>query len=356
MSNLTTAHREAAVGGVPFAARIGGTPVVSVGVPLDRVGGHRPSVASVLLKLEAANPGGSIKARTAYALIRSLESNGCLRPGQYIVESTSGNLGVALAEMAQELGYGFIAVVDPKASPSTLDRLVSLGAEVELVSQPDGTGGFLLTRLARVRALLEQNRGLAWTDQYRNAANPRVHFEQTGPEVIRQCGRPAAVFVAVSTGGTLAGVGRYCKAVSPGTAVVGVDVYGSRVFGSVTSPRLLNGIGSSQPSAFLRTEHFDDVELVTDADAIGACHVARDQLGLSLGGSSGAVLAACVRWLKRRAQAGLPWADRPVVCLCPDDAVKYADTIYNPAWLTRHGIPPDNLPRPQLLLATEDMT
>lgn len=355
MSSLTLPRRDAAAGGVPFAARIGGTPVMPVGVPLRRGGGGGRSVASVLLKLEAANPGGSIKARTAYALIRSLESNGRLRPGQRIVESTSGNLGLALAEIAQELGYGFVAVVDPKASRSTLDRLLSLGAEVELVSERDATGGFLLTRLARVRALLERDRGLAWTDQYRNPANPRVHFEQTGPEVLRQCGRPAAVFVAVSTGGTLAGVGRYCKAVSPGTAVVGVDVHGSRVFGSVTSPRLLNGIGSSQPSAFLRTEHYDAVELVTDVEAIGACHAARDQLGLSLGGSSGAVLAACVRWLTRRAEAGLPPADGPVVCLCPDDATKYAETIYNPAWLVRHRVPLSDLPRPCLLLASEGL-
>jgi N-(2-amino-2-carboxyethyl)-L-glutamate synthase len=313
--------------GRPFSADIGRTPLVDVTLHQDN-GAHR-----VRLKLESCNPGGSIKDRTAYALIRSLERAGRLKPGAAIVESTSGNLGLALAALAQGRGYRFIAVVDPKTSVRTLAALESTGARIEPVSERDYTGGFLLSRLARVSQLLAADPTLVWTDQYSNPANPRIHFEQTGPEILRQNGGPpAAVFVAVSTGGTLAGVGRYFKTVAPSTMVIGVDLRGSLVFDRVPAPRLLTGIGSGQRSRHLRPEHYDGHCLISDAEAIIECHAVMQHAGVSLGGSSGAVLAACARYLKKTCPQS------PVVCLCPDDGTKYVDTIYDDTWLDRHGI------------------
>ena len=119
---------------------------------------------------------------------------------------------------------------------------------------------------------------MIWPNQYGNPANPAIHYHQTAPEIRRQRPDVDAVFLATSTGGTLAGIGRYFKAVSPRVRVVAVDVPGSRVFGTVQAPRLLNGVGSSCASQFLRPSDYDDVVIVSDRDAIAACH-ARPRLG-----------------------------------------------------------------------------
>ncbi|MDX6720813.1 MAG: N-(2-amino-2-carboxyethyl)-L-glutamate synthase [Solirubrobacteraceae bacterium] len=285
------------------------------------------------LKLESHNPAGSIKDRTAYALVRSLESRGEIRPGDRLVESTSGNLGVALALISKERGYSFTAVVDPKVDPSVLDRVRDLGAEVVSVDEPDGTGGYLLTRLRVVREMVRQNHDV-WPNQYGNPANPTVHYQQTGPELRRQQPEVDAVFVATSTGGTLAGIGRYFKAVRPQVHVVGVDVPGSRVFANDPAPRVLNGIGSSCQSQFLRPGDYDDVVIVSDRDAVAACHVVHESLGIGLGGSSGAALAASARYL-----ADHPYLRR-AVCICPDGRSNYLNSIYSGTWLADHAFCP----------------
>src|SRR5438093_5024015 len=175
----------------------------------------------VHLKLEGHNPGGSIKDRTALSLIESLERRGALRPGAIVIDSTSGNLGVALAMIARARGYEFVAVVDAKTTDENLAKMSAMGAQIDLVSQRDENGGYLLSRLARVRELCASSDAFVWTDQYSNPANPAAHFRSTGPEVYRDMdGRLDALFVAVSTGGTLAGVGRYFKTVRPPTRVV----------------------------------------------------------------------------------------------------------------------------------------
>lgn len=302
------------------------TPLVDVALLID--GRWR----TVGLKLEGHNPGGSIKARTAALLISDLESTGMLRPGDKLLESTSGNLGVALSLICQERGYGFTAVVDPKVDRVLLDRMVAANAEIVMVEHADSSGGYLLTRLAKVRELLRHG-DMVWPNQYENPANPAVHFDETGPELLAQCPDLDAIFVATSTGGTLAGISRYLRTASPRARVVAVDVHGSQTFSNVPAPRLLNGIGSSRPSAFLRAEDYDDVMFVGDREAIAACH-AFGRAGISLGGSSGAALAACGRYLAENADVRRP------VCICPDDGSNYRNTLYCPQWLAAHGLCP----------------
>jgi N-(2-amino-2-carboxyethyl)-L-glutamate synthase len=216
-----------------------------------------------------------------------------------------------------------------------------------MVGDADATGNHLLARLARVRQLMERHRELAWTDQYRNPANPRAHFERTGPELLRQCrGLLAAAFVAVSTGGTLAGIGRYLRAVSPATTVVAVDVPGSHAVGPAVGTRLLNGIGSSQRSAFLTPGLYDRVELVPDAEAIATCHAAA-QAGVSIGGSSGAALAAAIRWL-RAGPENPAHGSGAVAVVCPDGAENYVDTLFDPTWLEHRSIDLTGVNPPQL--------
>ncbi|HEY1353942.1 MAG TPA: pyridoxal-phosphate dependent enzyme, partial [Ktedonobacteraceae bacterium] len=246
--------------------RLGNTPLQKVSLALD--GGPR----EIHLKLEAANPTGSIKDRTGYSLMQTLERRGLLRAETVIVESTSGNLGVALASLCQIGGYGFIAVVDPKTTQENLARMQALGARIELVDQPDAYSGYLLSRLQRVQELCQASPHYRWTDQYASPANPQIHYEMTGPEIYRQMhGKIDALFLAVSTGGTLAGIGRYLREVSPHTRVIAVDALGSVIFGTAPGPRKLTGIGSSRPSRFITSSLYDDYLLVQDEEAFACC-------------------------------------------------------------------------------------
>lgn len=306
---------------------IGRTPVSAIRL---HTGG---AAIDVWLKLESANPGGSCKDRTALSLIEDLERRGLLDPQSMIVESTSGNLGVALAFICRAKGYRFTAVVDPKAPAEIVARMSRLGAVIDKVDEPDGTGGYLLTRLARVRELCATSARCVWPDQYSNLQNPEIHCRTTAPEMWQQMdGCVDAVFVAVSTGGTLAGVSRFFRDIAPATRIVGVDAVGSVIFGTPPGPRKLNGIGSSRPSTFLKPADYDAHLLVSDADAFGMCQLLQRDLGLSVGGSSGAVLAACARYVCEH-----PEIRRPV-CICADGGANYASTIFNESWLEANAI------------------
>ena len=302
------------------------TPIVDI---MLKIGSRWRKVG---LKLESHNPSGSIKYRTACGLITALEASGRLAPGTHLVESTSGNLGVALAFLGQVRGYRFTAVTDPKADPVVLERIQSMGAAVISVREPDETGGFLLSRLAMIRQLLAEDQASIWPNQYQNPANPEIHYHETAPEICRQRPGMDAVFIAASTGGTLAGIGRYLRSASPSVKVVGVDIRGSRVFGFPSGKRLITGIGSSRPSLFLRPSDYDDVAIVDDQEAITACHYLQDNLGLGLGGSAGAVVAACARYLKTHPEIAQP------VCICPDGSANYLNTLYSHAWLAEHDL------------------
>lgn len=302
------------------------TPIVDIAL---RIGSQWRQVG---LKLESYNPSGSIKYRTACGLIKALETTARLAPDTHIVESTSGNLGVALAFLSKVRGYRFTAVTDPKADPVMLEHIRSMGAAVISVTEPDEAGGYLLSRLATIRRLLAEDPALIWPNQYENPANPEIHYHETAPEICRQRPGLDAVFVAASTGGTLAGIGRYLRSASSAVKVVGVDIRGSRVFGHPSGKRLITGIGSSRPSLFLRPSDYDDVVIVDDREAVIACHYLQDNLGVGLGGSAGAVVAACARYLEAHPEIAQP------VCLCPDGRANYLNTLYNPAWLAEHGL------------------
>ncbi|GCE49820.1 cysteine synthase A [Thermosporothrix hazakensis] len=315
-----------------LARKLGNTRMEAIRVLLH----GRPR--TIHLKLEADNPTGSVKDRTAWGLLQTLERRGRLQPGSCLVESTSGNLGVALAFLCRLRGYSFIAVVDPKTTPENVSRMQALGAEVDMVRQPDEHGGYLLSRLARIREYCERSAHYVWPNQYANAANPLVHRQMTGPEIYRQMqGKVDAIFLAVSTGGTLAGIAEYFREVSPRTRIIAVDAYGSVVFGTPAAPRKLTGIGASQPSRFLRREHYDEYLLVTDREAFSVCRSLAASVQIQVGGSSGAVLAACLRYLEQHSEL------ERVVCLCPDGGANYTSSIYQDAWLQENGIELDKI-------------
>jgi 2,3-diaminopropionate biosynthesis protein SbnA len=318
---------EAPAGECGRVTPIGNTPIRRVRLLID--GKSR----DVYLKLEGENPGGSIKDRTALSLIRSLEATSRLRMGGRLVESSSGNLAIGLARLARDRGYRFTAVVDPKITAENLRRLRELGAETTMVQTPDETGGYLLTRLARIREMLAEDPGLLWTNQYRNAANPEAHCRGTAPEIARQMeSRVGAVFVAVSTGGTLAGIGRYFRETSPNTRIVAVDAIGSVALGGTPGVRKLTGMGCSQRSRFVNAGLYDELIYIGDREAFAFCRALDAATGLKVGGSSGACLAACARYLQSHREA------ERTVCICADRGEHYASSIYSDSWLERNGL------------------
>lgn len=307
--------------------RLGNTPMESIYLVLAGV------TRKVHLKLESENPTGSVKDRTAYGLIQSVERHGLLRNGSIVIESTSGNLGVALSFLCKLKGNRFLAVIDPKTTQENIAKMQMLDAQIEMVQQPDENGGYLLSRLRRVRELCEHFDTYVWTDQYSNPANPHIHYLSTGPEIYRQMhGKVDALFIAVSTGGTLAGISRFFREVSPSTAIIGVDAYGSVIFGTPPAPRKLTGIGSSRPSSFITGDLYDRSILVRDEDAFTFCRALWDTTGIKVGGSSGAVLAACAGYLH----------DYPeltnVVCVVADSGDNYTNSIFNDEWVRKQGL------------------
>ncbi|WKU02938.1 pyridoxal-phosphate dependent enzyme [Micromonospora sp. HUAS LYJ1] len=308
------------------AGTVGVTPTVDLLV-------HLPgTTVPIRLKLESFNPTGSTKDRTAAALLSAMEEKEPLRPGDVVVESTSGNLGLALCRLLALRGCRFVAVVDLNTPLDIRRSLAAAGAELVVVNEPDGHGGYLLNRLRTVGELCARHPGYRWGNQYENPANPAAHFQQTGPELLHQTPDLDTVYVPVSTGGTLAGISRYLRAASPGVRIVAVDAEGSLVTGDRSGKRLLSGIGASRRSSFLTPGTYDEAMRISDADSFALCRLLRVDTGLLVGGSSGSALHACLRDLRG------PLPPRRPVCLCPDGGQRYLGTFYDDSWLEHHHI------------------
>jgi cysteine synthase A len=291
---------------------IGATPMRTVSV---RVGGreHR-----LLLKLEGFNgAGGSIKARTVRGLLDRAAADGLLVPGMTVIESTSGNLGVALSVQSRLRGLDAVVVADPKTTGANLEKLTVAGARIELVSQADANGSYLQARLERVCELRRELSGALWLNQYGSAANPEIHYFSTGPEIVAAAPEADAIFVACSTGGTVAGIAARVRAAGLTTVVVPVDVPGSSAVCEGRGTRVLPGIGSPLKSVFIGPEERRRVAIVDDLEAIAACRLLELELGISVGGSSGAAFVAALEWLQEAPRG------RTVVVLCADGGENY---------------------------------
>jgi N-(2-amino-2-carboxyethyl)-L-glutamate synthase len=294
---------------------IGQTPIVAIRVTVGK------RSARLRLKLESFNPCGSIKDRTACSLYDSVASR--LDPQVGLIESTSGNLGVALAAIARAEHVPFTAVIDPRTPLAAIAALHRLRAAVVMAAEPDAEGGFLLSRLRIVREALAERPRLVWTNQYENPANPRAHELGTAPELARQVGRRSLVLIPVSTGGTFAGIGAFARLATDWT-VIGVDIRGSHALRYVEGRRILPGIGSSRASTFLSRTDWP-VRLVESADAVSACLWLSEHSGIGVGGSSGAAIATALDMIRRDGVDD-------VVCICPDGAERYLDTVYSKTW------------------------
>ena len=302
------------------------------GTPLVRLRRLFPDGAQVYAKLELLNPGGSVKDRPARYIIERGLRDGTIAPGATIVESTSGNFGIALAMAARIYELEFVCVVDPRTAPLNLKILDQLGARIEMVDRPDPYGGYLHTRLERVRELLAELPGAYWIDQYANELNARCHYDGIGSEIVEALAEePVDVFVAaVSTSATLMGAARRLREAWPDIRIVAVDAQGSVIFGGPASRRSLPGIGSSRTPELLCPEEVDEILYVDDFDSAQGCRELLRGEGILAGGSSGAVIAAT-----RRVVADLP-RDARVVTVLPDRGERYMDLVYDDAWVEAH--------------------
>ncbi|HEX7089898.1 MAG TPA: cysteine synthase A [Longimicrobiales bacterium] len=297
-------------------AFIGNTPVVR----LERV--VEPDMAEIWVKLEGLNPAGSIKDRTALALVRSGEESGRLRPGGTIVEPTSGNTGIGLAQVAAARGYRLILCLPSSMSMERKATLLAYGAELVL-TDPERRMLAAIEEAERIR----DRTGAFFPDQFSNPANPRIHYETTAPELWNAMqGRIDAFVYGSGTGGTISGVGRFLKERDPRIQVIAVEPARSAVIsGEPRGQHQFQGMGPGFIPPNLDLSILDRVIKVWEEDAFPlARRLAREE-GLFVGMSSGAIVWAALR-VARELGPG-----RRVACIAPDSGARYLTTpLYAP--------------------------
>jgi cystathionine beta-synthase len=305
---------------------IGNTPLVRLRSVTDGI------QATVLAKVEYVNPGGSVKDRIALRMVEDAEKAGLLQPGGTIVEPTSGNTGVGLALVAQLKGYKCVFVCPDKVSQDKQDVLRAYGAEVVVcptaVAPEDPRSYYNVSdRLAR------EIPGAWKPNQYSNPANPRSHYETTGPELWTQTEGRITHFVAgVGTGGTISGIGRYLKEASEGRVrVIGADPEGSVYSGGTGRPYLVEGVGEDfWPETYDRAIA-DEIVEVSDKQSFEMTRRLAREEGLLVGGSCGMAVVAALEVARK---AG---PDDVVVVLLPDSGKGYLSKIFNDRWMARYG-------------------
>lgn len=278
-------------------------------------------------KLDQLQLSGSTKERTARFLLDELERSGMLSPGGVVVESTSGNLGMALARQCTQRGYTFIAVVDERANGAAVGTMAAFGARVELVETP-ADGNRLRARVECVERLLSELPGAVTTNQYGSQANPAAHATTTLPELVASLGAaPDHLYVAMSTTGTLLGCQHAIEHAGWRTRLVGVDAEGSALFGGEVGERKLPGLGAGFPTVLSHDARPDAVRRVSESDMILGCRLLARREGLLTGASTGAIVAAIGRDLPSLE----PGAS--VAMLVHDGGSAYLPTVYDNAWV-----------------------
>ncbi|MFD8483353.1 2,3-diaminopropionate biosynthesis protein SbnA [Kitasatospora sp. NPDC059673] len=311
-----------------IVSTIGGTPLVA----LDRL--FAPARFQVYAKCERFNPGGSIKDRAAKSMVEQALATGRIVPGvSTVVESSSGNLGIALAQLCNFHRLGLIIVVDPRTTPQNIAIMRAYGARVEVVEHRDpATGEFLPARIALVKHLLDTVPNAWWPNQYANEDNSTAH-RTTMREIVEALPEaPDYLFLAAGTTGTLRGCAEYIQEQELPTRVVAVDAVGSVIFGppepwESSHKRTIPGHGAAVVPALLRPGFADRVVKVTDSECIRGCRRLLAEESILAGGSSGAVIAALLQ--------AESWVEPGTTCVAvlPDGGDRYLDTIYDDQWV-----------------------
>lgn len=291
---------------------IGRTPIIE----LKNIEEKHNLKATVLAKLEYFNPAGSVKDRVAKAMIEDAEKSGVLKKGATIIEPTSGNTGIGLASVATAKGYKTILTMPETMSIERRNLLKAYGAQIVLT---DGTKG-MSGAIAKANELKEEIENAVILGQFVNPANPKVHYETTGPEIFEDTDGNVDIFVAgVGTGGTLSGTGKYLKSKNPSVKVVAVEPATSPVLSEGHGgPHKIQGIGAGFVPDTLDTKIYDEIITVKNEDAFATANTIAKSEGILVGISSGAALWAAVELAKRPENEG-----KTIVALLPDTGERY---------------------------------
>ena len=282
---------------------------------------------SLFLKCEGFNFAGSIKLKAATEMVEAAARAGVLTPRSVLVESSSGNLGVALSMIAASKGYHFLCVTDSRCNLPARQLMEASGSQVHIIAEPDPAGGFLTARLNYVRDLCASDDRYVWLNQYTNPGNWLAHYRTTGPAIARRFPHLDVLFVGAGTTGTLMGCARYFRAQCQRVQIIAVDSVGSVAFGGTPGSRMIPGVGTSIRPPLLDRSYVDGVVRVAEADTVRACHrLARR--GFVFGGSTGTVVSGAMDWLSRHDAGQLT-----AVAIAPDLGERYLDTIYQANWL-----------------------
>ena len=298
---------------------IGNTPIIE----LKNIEEKNDLKATVLAKLEYFNPAGSVKDRVAKSMIEDAESTGVLKKGATIIEPTSGNTGIGLASVATSKGYKTILTMPETMSIERRNLLKAYGAEIVLT---DGTKG-MSGAIAKANELKEEIENSVILGQFVNPANPKIHFNTTGPEIYEDTDGNVDIFVAgVGTGGTLSGAGKYLKSKNPNVKVVAVEPATSPVLSEGHGgPHKIQGIGAGFVPDTLDTGIYDEIITVKNEDAFATSNSIAKTEGILVGISSGAALWAALELAKRPENEG-----KTIVAILPDTGERYLSTgIYN---------------------------
>lgn len=275
--------------------------------------------AKILAKLEYFNPAGSVKDRIAKAMIDDAEQKGLLKEGSVIIEPTSGNTGIGLASVAAARGYRIIIVMPDSMSVERRQLMKAYGAELVLTEGAKGMKG----AIARAEELAKEIPSSFLSGQFVNPANPKAHFETTGPEIYEDTDGKVDYFVAgVGTGGTITGTGEYLKSKNPAIRVVAVEPKTSAVLSTgVAGPHKIQGIGAGFVPQVLDTKVYDEIIPVENDDAFTTGRLVGRKEGVLVGISSGAALWAAIELAKRPDSEG-----KTIVVLMPDTGDRYLST------------------------------
>lgn len=291
---------------------IGNTPIVK----LNKLAGE--DSAEVYVKLEWYNPGSSVKDRIALNMIESAEKEGKIKPGDTIVEPTSGNTGIGLAMIGAAKGYNVILTMPDTMSIERRKLLKAFGAELFLTPGAEGMTG----AINKAKELVEKE-GYFMPQQFENPANPEIHRQTTGKEIIEAMGNELDAFVsAIGTGGTITGCGEALKEAVPSIEIVAVEPSKSAILsGEKKGPHAIQGIGAGFIPEVLDTKIYDSIEKITDEEALNTARRMAKEEGILVGISSGAAVAAALKVAKRLGKG------KKVLAISPSYGERYLSTI-----------------------------
>lgn len=303
---------------------IGNTPVRKLFVPHINAG--------IFAKLEYGNFAGSIKSRPAFNILYKAISDGKIDEKSIVVESSSGNFAIALAMLCKLIGIRFIPVIDPNINPGYEKLLRYLCAEVIKVTEIDETGGYLLTRLARVSEIRNSGEHTFWPNQYGNPVNADTYYHYMAKEIADSFITLDYVFIGVSSCGTIAGLSKRLKKEFPTVKIIAIDVEGSVIFSNPPQKRFISGIGSSIVPPLINEAVIDEIIHLSQVDIIEGCRELVDEHMLFCGASSGASYSCIKRYFRDH-----PAFDKTpqVLFICPDSGDAYLDTVYDKQWCAK---------------------